>query len=148
MVSCCLSAAFSASSLRFDLDGSTSSLKRKMSSAIIVASRYAIPSLDQCGYGFRYIHGLSFPKIGSSGGALPPFPHYRDDLWIQVGGLIVILSNLPAVQPSRSETCIGRARRRLHGSARRGRQRPRGRKRAASGQIIAYKRGRAQTLRN
>ena len=37
----------SASSRRFGLDGNTSSLTRKMSSAIIVASRYVIPSLDQ-----------------------------------------------------------------------------------------------------
>ena len=42
-----LSAAFSAASWPCGLDGNTSSLTRKMSSAIIVASRYAIPSLDQ-----------------------------------------------------------------------------------------------------
>jgi hypothetical protein len=44
---CRLSAAFSAASRRFGLDGNTSSLTRKMSSAIIVAARYVIPSLDQ-----------------------------------------------------------------------------------------------------
>src|SRR5262245_32684775 len=62
MVSCCLSAAFSASSRRFGLDGSISSLRRKISSAIMVASRYAIPSLDQYGPGFRYTQGA--PSAG------------------------------------------------------------------------------------
>jgi hypothetical protein len=41
------SAAFSAASWPRGLDGNTTSLTRKMSRAIIVASRYAIPSLDQ-----------------------------------------------------------------------------------------------------
>ena len=37
---------------RFGFDGSTSSLRRKMSNAIMVASRYAIPPMDQYGPGF------------------------------------------------------------------------------------------------
>ena len=49
-----LSAAFSASSRSFGVLESNSSLKRKMSSAIIVAPRYAIPLRDQYGPGFRY----------------------------------------------------------------------------------------------
>jgi hypothetical protein len=44
---CHLNAAFSASSRRFGFNGNTNSLTRKMSSAIIVASRYVIPSLEQ-----------------------------------------------------------------------------------------------------
>src|SRR4051794_34520988 len=51
---CRLSAAFSASSRGSGSDGSTSSLRKKMNNAIIVASRYAIPSLDQSGQASRY----------------------------------------------------------------------------------------------
>src|SRR5712691_9727122 len=68
MASCRLSAAFSASSPRFGFDGSTSSLRRKMSSAIIVASRYAIPPLDQYGPGFRHTQLLDkSPRWGTRG---------------------------------------------------------------------------------
>jgi len=44
----------SASSPRLGFDGSTNSLRRKMSSAIMVASRYAIPPMDQYKPGFRH----------------------------------------------------------------------------------------------